>query len=43
MVRKTDNLGGYYHEPPYTEEEIDKNGGIAHLAHHSARRSALWS
>jgi hypothetical protein len=22
MVRKMDDLGGYYHEPPYTEEEI---------------------
>ena len=35
MVRKTDDLGGHYHEPPYTDEEIDKfyrrtgNGPIA--------------
>ena len=35
MVRKTDDLGGYYHEPPYTEEEIEEfyrrigNGPIA--------------
>jgi hypothetical protein len=22
MVRKRDDLGGWYHEPPYTDEEI---------------------
>ena len=35
MVRKTDALGGHYHEPPYTDEEIEDfyrrvgNGPIA--------------
>jgi hypothetical protein len=35
MVRKTDDLGGHYHEPPYTDKEIDDfykrigNGPIA--------------
>jgi hypothetical protein len=35
MVRKTDDLGGHYHEPPYTDEEIEEfyrrigNGPVA--------------
>ena len=35
MVRKKDDLGGHYREPPYTDEEIDDfyrrtgNGPIA--------------
>jgi hypothetical protein len=35
MVRKTDDLGGFYEEPPYTDKEIEEfyerigNGPIA--------------